>query len=304
MIKSRLLEQIATGSATQCRSNPVSGWCLPKMGIFQISAGDYRRFRPASGQIWSLETDRQFARARHWRAFLGLLRVESLGAGLVGWRRSADRACLRMNCLLTGNFTGNSTFPGLPGSISQRKTAVPQRLSAQFPAQINREIFSRNREFFSKNREFHPRESPNEVFGTHRARVGAERMRREPSIHPFGVLCIGTPNADGGAQVGRGHHWFPRRPCVARRRYPAAACRTGSCPLDHQRVQINQMTNPIRYGVHDAADRQPAKRMADEHPPISWALPPLLCNVDLRSLVLTSNRRIWKCGFRGVSWHD
>ena len=101
-----------------------------------------------------------------------------------------------------------------------------------------------------------------------------------------------------GAQVGRGHHWFPRRPCVARRRYPAAACRTGSCPLDHQRVQINQMTNPIRYGVHDAVDRQPAKRMADEHPPISWALPPLLCNVDLRSLVLTSNRRIWKCGFR------
>ncbi len=38
--------------------------------------------------------------------------------------------------------------------------------------------------------------------------------------------------------------------------------------------------------------------MADEHPPFSWALPPLLCNVDLRSLVLTSNRRLWKCGFR------
>jgi hypothetical protein len=28
------------------------------------------------------------------------------------------------------------------------------------------------------------------------------------------------------------------------------------------------------------------------------AVPPLLCNVDLRSLVLTANRRIWKCGFR------
>jgi hypothetical protein len=28
-------------------------------------------------------------------------------------------------------------------------------------------------------------------------------------------------------------------------------------PLDHQRVQIKQMTNLIRYGVHDAVDRQP-----------------------------------------------
>jgi hypothetical protein len=54
------------------------------MGIFQISAGDYRLIRAGSGQIRSPETNRQFA-ARHWRAFLGLLRVESPGAGLVGW---------------------------------------------------------------------------------------------------------------------------------------------------------------------------------------------------------------------------
>ena len=84
-----------------------------------------------------------------------------------------------------------------------------QRLFTKFPTQINREIFSRNREFFCKNREFHPRESPDEVFGTRRARVGAERMRREPSIHPFGVLCLGTPNADGGG-AGR-----PRSPLVS-----------------------------------------------------------------------------------------
>ena len=63
------------------------------------------------------------------------------------------------------------------------------------------------------------------------------------------------------------------------------------------------MTNPIRYGVHDAVDRQPAKRMADEHPPISWALPPLLCNVDLRSLVLTLNRQNLEMRLPGVSWH-
>ncbi len=159
MIKSRLLEQITAGSATQCGSNPVSGWSLPKMGIFQISAGDYRRFRPASGQIWSLETDRQFAKAQHWRAFLGLLRVESLGAGLVGWRRSADRTRLQANSLLTGNFTGKIAVSGLLRPISWQEAAVPQRLLAQFPTQINRENISKNREFLAVNREFHLRKS-------------------------------------------------------------------------------------------------------------------------------------------------
>ena len=72
-------------SATQFRTNPVSGRRLPKTGIFQIFAGDYRRFRSRSGQFRSPETDRQFAKARHWRAFLALPRVKSLGAGLVGW---------------------------------------------------------------------------------------------------------------------------------------------------------------------------------------------------------------------------
>jgi hypothetical protein len=72
-------------TATQSRSNPVSGRCLPKTGIFQISAGDYRRFRSRSGQFGSTETDSQFAKARHWRAFLRLQRVKSPGAGLPGW---------------------------------------------------------------------------------------------------------------------------------------------------------------------------------------------------------------------------
>src|SRR6202171_4303114 len=72
-------------SATQSRSNPVSGRGLPKTGIFQISAGDYRRFRSRSVQFRSPETDSQFAKARHWRAFLRVQRVKSPGAGLVGW---------------------------------------------------------------------------------------------------------------------------------------------------------------------------------------------------------------------------
>src|ERR1700680_4188524 len=109
-----LLNQKTAASATQCRSNPVSGRGLPKTGIFQISAGDYRRFRSRSGQFRSPETDSQFAKARHWRAFLRLQRVKSPGAGMAGWRRSADRTRLHANSLLTGKFTGNLRFRGLP----------------------------------------------------------------------------------------------------------------------------------------------------------------------------------------------
>jgi hypothetical protein len=86
-----------TGRAgPQSRSNPVSGRCLPKTGIFQISAGDYRLIRAGSGQIRSLETGRQFAKARHWRAFLAFPVVKSLWAGLPGWRRSAVRTRLQV----------------------------------------------------------------------------------------------------------------------------------------------------------------------------------------------------------------
>src|ERR1700682_1834678 len=120
-------------SAAQSRSNPVSGRCLPKTGIFQISAGDYRRFRSRSGQFRSPETDSQSAKARHWRAFLRLLRVKSPGVGLVGWRRSADRTRLQPNSLLTGNFTGNFAISGLPRPISYQQTAAPQSVFALFP---------------------------------------------------------------------------------------------------------------------------------------------------------------------------
>ncbi len=49
----------AAAPPTHSLSNPVSGPCLLKTGILQISAGDYRLFRSGSGQIvvtpiWSL----------------------------------------------------------------------------------------------------------------------------------------------------------------------------------------------------------------------------------------------------------
>jgi hypothetical protein len=70
--------------ATQCRSNPVSGRSLLETGIFQISAGDYRGFQSRGGRSQSLETDRQFAKPRHWRPFLALPRLRSPVAGLPG----------------------------------------------------------------------------------------------------------------------------------------------------------------------------------------------------------------------------
>src|ERR1035437_5998448 len=97
----------------QYRSTPVSARCPRKTGIFQIFAGDYRLFRSGSRQIWRLETDRQSANVRHWRAFLTLLRVKSPGAALVGWGCRADRTRLHANSLLTGNFTGNFAILGL-----------------------------------------------------------------------------------------------------------------------------------------------------------------------------------------------
>jgi hypothetical protein len=76
-------------SATHCGSKPVSGRGLRKTGIFPNLPRDFRRFRRESGQIRSLETDNQFAKARYWRAFLRLLGVVSLSVGLVGWGGSS-----------------------------------------------------------------------------------------------------------------------------------------------------------------------------------------------------------------------
>lgn len=50
-----------------------------------MSAGDYRLFCSGTAQIRSLETDRRFAKARHWRAFMRVLGTFSLSAGLAGW---------------------------------------------------------------------------------------------------------------------------------------------------------------------------------------------------------------------------
>jgi hypothetical protein len=62
----RIALQARPRSADRTRLRPQS----PKTGVFQMSAGDYRLFRSENAQNRSPETGGQFAKARHWRAFL------------------------------------------------------------------------------------------------------------------------------------------------------------------------------------------------------------------------------------------
>jgi hypothetical protein len=75
---------------------------------------------------------------------------------VVGWRRSADRTCLRPNSLQTGNFSGNFAILALHEGLRARKIPVLQAFLLGFPAQVNREEISRNREFSPVNREHRP----------------------------------------------------------------------------------------------------------------------------------------------------
>jgi hypothetical protein len=71
----------------------------------------------------------------------------SLSPGLLGWRRSADRARLHAISLLSGSLTGNFVILGHLETAFARESTVLQPLVEQFPTQFNREIISRNRDF-------------------------------------------------------------------------------------------------------------------------------------------------------------
>jgi hypothetical protein len=79
----------------------------------------------------------------------------SLKRRLVGWRRSADRACLQANSLVSGNFTGNFAILGLRDTIWVPRNRCAAPLIEQFPTEINRKNILENRESFSDIREFH-----------------------------------------------------------------------------------------------------------------------------------------------------
>ena len=131
---------------------------LCKTGIPADRAGDFERFAPRDAVTGRPETKsitRKAGISGHFSGLLGNL----ANARVRGWRRSADRTRLHANSLLTGNFTGKIAVSGLLRPISWQEAAVPQRLLAQFPTQINRENISKNREFFAVKREFYLRKS-------------------------------------------------------------------------------------------------------------------------------------------------
>ena len=113
-------------AATQYGSKPVSGRGLRKTGIFRRLPRDFRRFRRESGQIRSLETDNQFAKARYWRAFLRLLRVESPGAGLVGW---SERIRTRAFPIEPGLCVSFPEFGNMAGGVRRRPFAANSGLA-------------------------------------------------------------------------------------------------------------------------------------------------------------------------------
>jgi hypothetical protein len=78
-------------------------------------------------------------------------------AGMGGWRRSADRARLQPNSLLTGNSTGKFAILVAQRPVPSSENAAPQQLFARFPNPTNREIFGRNRVLSGGNREFRRR---------------------------------------------------------------------------------------------------------------------------------------------------
>jgi hypothetical protein len=127
MAKAENLASYTASSATQCRSNPVSDRGLPKTGIFQISAGDYQRFRSHRGRFRSLETDSRFAKARHWRAFLSLLRAKSPVVGLPGWSERIRTRAFPIEPGLCVNFLEFGNMAGSPWIITSVGCTVPSK---------------------------------------------------------------------------------------------------------------------------------------------------------------------------------
>jgi hypothetical protein len=139
-------------ASTQWRSNLVSGADLYKTGIFAVVAGDFCLDGLRLRQFGSSETGAELQKPANSGLFCSL-RVAPTASGLPGWRRSADRARLQPNSLLTGNFTGKFGALAVERQPLSRKTGVKRRPSSIFPIQIIREIESWNSEFSRNSRD-------------------------------------------------------------------------------------------------------------------------------------------------------
>jgi hypothetical protein len=79
---------------------------------------------------------------------------KSLKAGLVGWRRSADRTRLHANSLLTGNFTGNFSIPGPKGQFLCEKLLCRSSFSHISLLNLTGKRFARTGNFLARTGKF------------------------------------------------------------------------------------------------------------------------------------------------------
>jgi hypothetical protein len=145
--------RIHCGPYHSVRAKFVSGESLLKTGTSAVLAGDFRQFLARVAFFRRLETCYKCVKTPQNAGFSPTRCSLSLVERVAGWRRSADRACLRIDSLLTGNFTGNFAILARRDRAFWPESAALQPLLRRFPIQPNREIFSGNREFSSCNRE-------------------------------------------------------------------------------------------------------------------------------------------------------
>ena len=93
-------------------------------------------------------------KARHWRPFSQLTEKLSKITHWLAGGRSAVRAGLCLNPLLTGNFTGKTTRIWSYGADLMTKVFLFRELPAQFPMRNNREISAPIRETIRLNSEW------------------------------------------------------------------------------------------------------------------------------------------------------
>ena len=98
-MRERNLKEFAIPSVSGHRAvgiETVSTRSLPKTGILQCLAGDFRCFRPTKIEIGNTETNPRLQKDRYWRAFLVLVspvlaRVDWLAGDGVGFEPVSSR---------------------------------------------------------------------------------------------------------------------------------------------------------------------------------------------------------------------
>jgi hypothetical protein len=73
----------------------------------------------------------------------------SLDEGLAGWRRSADRACLHANSLLTGNLQGKTRFRGSHDRFYGKKRLCHIGFSRNSLRKLTGKLFRRTGNFLA-----------------------------------------------------------------------------------------------------------------------------------------------------------